>query len=49
MSPIEFIASIAWPAVILIVALVYRRLLTDLVTGGVTRLRAGPFELAWDQ
>lgn len=29
--------------------MVYRRLLTDLIAGGVTRLRAGPFELAWDQ
>jgi len=48
-SLIEFIAKIAWPASILIIALVYRRLLTDLIAGGVTRLRAGPFELAWDQ
>jgi hypothetical protein len=48
-SLIEFIAKIAWPVSILIIALVYRRLLTDLIAGGVTRLRAGPFELAWDQ
>jgi hypothetical protein len=34
---------------VIIVALLYRRLLGDLITGGVTRLRAGPFELAWDQ
>ena len=49
MSAIEFIARIAWPAVILIVALIYRRPLADLIAGGVTRFRAGPFELAWDQ
>lgn len=48
-SLIEFIAKIAWPVSILVIALVYRRLLTDLIAGGVTRLRAGPFELAWDQ
>lgn len=48
-TPIEFIAQISWPTAIVIVALLYRRLLTDLIAGGVTRLRAGPFELAWDQ
>jgi hypothetical protein len=48
-SAIEFIARIAWPSVILIVALIYRMPLTGLITGGVTRFRAGPFELAWDQ
>lgn len=48
-SLIEFIAKVAWPVSILIIALVYRRLLTDLIAGGITRLRAGPFELAWDQ
>jgi hypothetical protein len=34
---------------VLIVALLYRRLLNALISGGVTRLRAGPFELAWNQ
>jgi hypothetical protein len=33
----------------LFVALAYRRLLSDLIAGGITRLRAGPFEFAWDQ
>lgn len=46
---VEFIAEVAWPAAILIVALVYRRLVGDLIAGGITRLRAGPFELAWDR
>lgn len=46
---LDFISRIAWPAVILVVALMYRRLLTKLVTGGITHVRAGPFELAWDQ
>jgi hypothetical protein len=48
-SAIEFIARVAWPVVILIVALIYRKPLTDLIAGGVTRFRAGPFELARDQ
>jgi hypothetical protein len=48
-SLIEFIAKVAWPVSILVIALVYRRLLNDLLAENVTRLRAGPFELAWDQ
>lgn len=49
MDPLQFIAQIAWPVAVLVVAVLYRKPLLELARGGLTRLRAGPFELAWDQ
>jgi hypothetical protein len=48
MSLVEFIAAIAWPVAILVIAILYRAPLGKLVAGERTRLKAGPFEIAWD-
>lgn len=48
MSPVEFIAAIAWPVAILVIAIIYRAPLGRLVGGERTKLKAGPFELAWE-
>lgn len=48
MNPLEFVAAVAWPVAILSVALIYRAPLARLVAGERTTLKAGPFELAWE-
>jgi len=47
MSVAEFIAAIAWPAVVLIIALLFRRPLTDALASATGKLAAGPFSLEW--
>lgn len=47
MSPAEFIAAIAWPVVVLIIALLFRRPLTDAFASATGKLAAGPFSLEW--
>lgn len=49
MSAWEFIAAVAWPVAVVVVAVLYRPLLVSLLNGGLRAVRAGPFELAWDQ
>lgn len=49
MSVWEFMATVAWPVAIVVVAVLYRPLLTSLLNGGLRSVRAGPFELAWEQ
>lgn len=46
-SPAEFIAAIAWPVVVLIIALLFRRALTDAFASATGKLAAGPFSLEW--
>lgn len=43
------IASLAWPILVLVVVLLFRTQITSLLSGGVRRLRAGPFEMEWDR
>jgi hypothetical protein len=47
MSVAEFVAAIAWPAVVLIIALLFRRPLTDALASATGKLAAGPFSLEW--
>jgi hypothetical protein len=47
MSVAEFIAAIAWPATVLIIALLFRRPLTDALASATGKLAAGPFSLEW--
>jgi hypothetical protein len=47
MSVAEFIAAIAWPVVVLIIALLFRRPLTDALASATGKLAAGPFSLEW--
>lgn len=49
MTATEFIADVSWPLAIVIVAVLYRPFLTKLLAGGSSKLKAGPFELAWDE
>lgn len=49
MSPVEFLAEVAWPVAVLVIAILYRKPLGRLVGGERTTLKAGPFELAWEQ
>lgn len=47
MSPAEFISSIAWPLTILIIALLFRKPLTEALRSATGKLSAGPFSLEW--
>ena len=47
MSPAEFISSIAWPLVVLVIALIFRVPLTEALRSAGGALSAGPFRLEW--
>jgi len=53
MSIFEFIAalvgSLAWPIVVLIVAVIFRRQFSALLARPLASLRAGPLEAVWDR
>jgi hypothetical protein len=46
-SAAEFIAAIAWPVTVLVIALLFRRPLTDALASATGKLSAGPFSLEW--
>jgi hypothetical protein len=46
-SALEFIAAVAWPVTVLIVAVMFRAPLTDALRAAGGRVKAGPFELEW--
>ena len=52
MSGLEFIAalvgSLAWPVVVLVVAVLFRHQLAALLARPFSSLKAGPLELVWD-
>lgn len=43
------IASLAWPLLAIILVVMFRGQITALLSGGVRRFRAGPFEMEWDR
>jgi hypothetical protein len=47
MSATSFIASIAWPASVLIIALLFRKPLTEALRSSSGALAAGPFRIEW--
>lgn len=53
MSWLEFFAtiigSLAWPVAAVVVALVFRKQLRALLSGPLSRVRAGPLEVEWDR
>jgi hypothetical protein len=49
MDALEFIAALAWPVTVLIIALVFRRPLTAVLEGQLGRMKAGPFEVEWQR
>jgi hypothetical protein len=53
MSILQFIASLAsslaWPLVVLAIAVLFRVKIAELLSGGITRLKAGPIEVEWER
>lgn len=53
MSWLEFIAALvgalAWPVVVLLIALIFRKKLAELLSERMTRLKAGPLEVEWQR
>lgn len=49
MSVLEFIASLAWPVTVLAIALLFRKQIDDMLSGRLTRFKAGPFEANWER
>ncbi len=46
---IRALASLAWPVFALVVVLLFRSQITDLLSSGMRRFKAGPFEVEWDR
>jgi hypothetical protein len=46
---IRALASLAWPVFALVVVLLFRSQITDLISSGMRRFKAGPFEVEWDR
>jgi hypothetical protein len=53
MSGLEFTASVikslAWPTVVLIIVVVLRKPIAEALRRGLRRVKAGPFELEWEE
>jgi hypothetical protein len=47
MSALEFIASVAWPVTVLVIAVMFRTPITEALRAAGGRIKAGPFELEW--
>lgn len=47
MSALEFISDIAWPVTVLVIALLFRKPITEMLSGPLSRMKAGPFEWEW--
>jgi hypothetical protein len=41
--------ALAWPLVVIIIALIFRKKLTELLSERMTRLKAGPLEVEWQR
>lgn len=49
MSAPEFISSVAWPVTVLVVALLFRKSITEMLSGNLTRMKAGPLVMEWQR
>jgi hypothetical protein len=49
MSALEFIAAIAWPVAVLVIAVMFRGPITEMLSGQLGRMKAGPFEVEWQR
>lgn len=47
MSALEFIASVAWPVTVLVIAVMFRAPIMEALRAAGGRIKAGPFELEW--
>jgi hypothetical protein len=52
-SELQFIASLVssltWPVAVVTIVLLFRTKLAELLSSGIRRLKAGPFEVEWDR
>jgi hypothetical protein len=46
-SALEFISSIAWPVTVLIIVILFRKSFSEMLSGPLQRLKAGPVEAVW--
>jgi hypothetical protein len=49
LSALEFISSIAWPITVLVIAALFRRPITFMLSGQLKSLKAGPVEAVWHE
>lgn len=49
MSALDFLAAVAWPLTILVIAIMFRQPISAALASAAGHLKAGPFELAWEQ
>jgi hypothetical protein len=47
MDPLQFVAALAWPAVVLILAFAYREAIGRMLDRPPTRVKVGPLEVEW--
>lgn len=47
MSALEFISSIAWPVTVLVIVILFRKSFSEMLSGPLHRLKAGPVEAVW--
>lgn len=47
MSILEFISSVAWPVTVLAIVLLFRQSFSEMLSGPLRRLKAGPVEAVW--
>lgn len=48
-SALEFIASVAWPVTVLVIAVMFRRPIAEALAAATGRVKAGPFEWEWER
>lgn len=46
-SALEFIAAVAWPVAVLVIAVMFRRPIAEALAAATGRVKAGPFEIEW--
>lgn len=49
MSALEFIAAVAWPVTVLVIAVMFRRPIAEALAAATGRMKAGPFEWEWER
>jgi hypothetical protein len=49
MPALEFIAAVAWPVTILVIAVMFRRPIAEALAASTGRVKAGPFEWEWER
>lgn len=45
----SLVSSLAWPITVLLIAVLFKTRIAELMSSGVKRLKAGPFEVEWER